>query len=198
MTKKKIVQPKVDLTKVIDEITKKVVDQISPKIDAIFVKVSKKFEVEITEIRKTMETMKELPTPSPDPSKPAHNGKPMGGLGDQLNEIIGQFASGQQPLTSVDPNQQSSQQQQVPMNLFEMIKLWKMIEGDSGSFSGGISPKMMQEIGMRQQISMTNMMNNMFAQFMKQSMTKMGADPSVIHEMELTNDHLMGKVNRLG
>ena len=151
MTKKKIVQPKVDLTKVIDEITKKVVDQISPKIDEIFNKVSKKFELEITEIRKTMETMKELPTPSPDPSKPAHNGKPMGGLGDQLNKIIGQFASGQQPLTNTGNDQQSSQPQQSPMNLFEMIKLWKMIEGDGGSI-GGISPKMLQEISMRQQI----------------------------------------------
>ena len=190
----KVIKP--DLTKVIDQITSKVVDQISPKIDEIFNKVSKKFEVEIKEIRKTIEAL-QLPTPSTDPNTPDPSGKPMGGLGDQLENIIGQFASGQQPLTSVDPNQQSSQSQQSPMNLFEMIKIWKMIDGDGGSL-GGISPKMMQEIGMRQQISMTNMMNNLFSSFMQQTMKKLGTDQHVIDEMVMTNEHLMGKVHHLG
>lgn len=188
-----------DLTKVIDQITKKVVDQISPKIDAIFDKVYKKFEVEIKEIRKTIETL-QLPTPVTDPIKSQPSSK-QGGLGDRLEEMLGSLGVGGQPLASapqpLDQNLPIQQQQGSPMQILELIKLWKMIDSGDGSL-GGISPKMMQEINMRQQIAMTNMTNQLFQQVTRDMMKRIGASPERISEMDLTNEHLMGKVAHLG
>lgn len=199
MNSKKKITPKSKptLEKAVEAITNNVVKILTPKIDGIFDKVSKKFEVEIKEIRKTIEAI-QLPTPVSDPIK-ANPSIAKGGLGDQLENLLGSLGSGKIPLTDIPSldQQQSNQPQQNPMQILELIKLWKMIEGGDGAV-GGISPKMMQEVNMRQQIAMTNMTNQLFQQVTRDMMKRIGATPQSITEMDLTNEHLMGKVAHIG
>ena len=196
-TKKKTTKQEKDpkdtvrLDKLVDQITDNVVKVLSPKIDALYDKITKPINEEIKDIRGMLQNQ-----PDPINANPNQQGK--GGLGDQLENLMGSLASGNiplQPQTSVDPNQQ--QPQQNPMQILELIKMFKMFDKPDPMMAG-INPKMMQEIGMRQQIAMTNMTNNLFAQVVKDMMKKIGADDSTITDMDLTNEHLMGKVHHLG
>ena len=45
---------------------------------------------------------------------------------------------------------------------------------------------------------MTNMTNQLFAQVTKEMLKKIGADDNQIRELDLTQEHLMGKIAHIG